>query len=94
MKEELQAIIDKGNTQNSFAKTTDSWNDLTNAIAAGEAALADEDATEESLTTAKTAISDAIAGLKLKDGYTNLTAAMFKEHASTAIDAAITGNAG
>ena len=94
LKEELQAIIDKGNTQNSFAKTTDSWNDLTNAIAAGEAALADEDATEESLTTAKTAISDAIAGLKLKDGYTNLTAAMFKEHASTAIDAAITGNAG
>lgn len=77
-KEDLQAAIAMGNAQNSFAKTTGSFDTLTDAITAAETALADEDATEESLTAAKTAITDAIAGLKLQDGYTNLTSDMFK----------------
>ena len=93
-KENLQAEITLGNAQNAFGKTEESFATLTSAINDANTALAAEDATEESLTAAKTAITDAIAGLKLKDGYTNLTAAMFKEHASTAIDAAITGNTG
>ena len=77
-KKDLEAAIALGNAQNSFAKTTESFGVLTSAIEAAETALADKDATEESLTAAKTAITDAIAGFKLQDGYTNLTSDMFK----------------
>ena len=79
-KELLLQAIDLGNHQNSFAKTATSFQVLTNAIAAGQAELANASATTESLTAAKNAINDAIAGLKLQAGYANLTAEMFKQH--------------
>ena len=78
-KEDLQAAIVIGNTQNSFAKTTESFATLTDAITAAETALTDEGATEESLTAAKKAITDAIAGFELQDRYTNLTKDMFRQ---------------
>lgn len=78
-KEALQAAIAAGQAQNAFAKTEESFATLTSAIKAGETALADADATEESLTAAATAITNAIAGLELAAGYTNLTADMFKK---------------
>lgn len=60
--------------------TEASVKDLTDAIAAGKAALADPAPTKESLTAAAKAITDAIAGLK-KDApalaYTDLTKEMF-----------------
>ena len=93
-KNNLQAAIATGNAQNPFAKTAASFQVLTDAITAGEAELVNASATSSSLTNAKNAINEAIAGLKLQDGYTKLTSAMFKAHASTAIDAAITGDAG
>jgi hypothetical protein len=94
LKDILQQAIDKGKLQNSFAKTTASWNTLQNAITDGETELANASATEGSLTAAKTTIDDAIAGLKLQAGYANLTADMFMTHASTAAGAAVTAKAG
>ena len=82
LKDLLQQSIDYGKLQNSFAKTTASWNALQTAITDGEAELVNEGATEKSLTDAKDAINNAVAGLKLQDGYTNLTSAMFKLYAS------------
>ena len=76
LKDLLQQAIDKGKTLNSFAKTTASWNTLLSAISDGEAELTNANATEESLNAATQAIAFAIAGLKLQDGYTNLTKAM------------------
>jgi hypothetical protein len=75
----LQKAIDKGNLQNSFAKTTDSWNDLQTTISNGVAELANASTTAELLTNAADAIENAIAGLKLQDGYTNLTADMLRK---------------
>jgi hypothetical protein len=81
LKDILQQAIDKGKLQNSFAKTTDSWTALQTAISHGEAEYASP--TDEATLTAKTnAINDAIAGLKLQDGYTNLTSDMFKLYSS------------
>ena len=82
-KEKLQAAIDKGNAQDSFAKTADSWTALTSLVSAGETALANPES-EESLIAATDAIYSAIAGLELEAGYINLTAGMFKEYASVA----------
>lgn len=78
-KETLTEKINQGNAQNSFAKTADSFGALTTAISAGEDELANPSATQESLVNAAKAITDAIAGLKLADGYTNLTQSMYKE---------------
>ena len=72
-KEKLKAAIAKGKAQDIFAKTTESFAVLTNAIADAESALTDENATEESLTAAMTAIENAIDGFELLDGYSNLT---------------------
>lgn len=77
-KGDLSDAIDLGKLQNSFAKTTASWKTLQDAITAGEAELVNEGATEQSLTDAKDAINNAVSGLKLQDGYTNLTTDMFK----------------
>lgn len=78
-KEALTEKINQGNAQNSFAKTADSFGALTTAISDGEDELANPSATPESLVNAAKAITDAIAGLKLADGYTNLTQSMYKE---------------
>ena len=89
-KDALQQAIDKGKVQNSFAKTTSSWEALSDAITAGTAELANASASEKSLTDATETINTAIAGLKLQAGYANLTADMFMTYASTAADVAVT----
>lgn len=88
----LKTSIDKGKLQNSFAKTTASWNALQDAITAGEAEYANPTSVD-ALNAATLAIENAIAGLKLLAGYANLTADMFMTHASTAADAAVTAKA-
>lgn len=76
-KSALQDAINKGNAQNSFAKTTESWNALQTAITTGASVLANSEDADE-LTAATTAINNAINGFVLQDGYTNLTEDMFK----------------
>ena len=75
LKMELEAAIASAEAQNPFAKTEDSWTALTTAISNGNDALESEE--ESVVTGAKTAIDDAIAGLKLQDGYTKLTKDMY-----------------
>ena len=77
-KSELSAAIARGKLYNSVAYTDATFATLTTKIADGETALAAEGATAESLTGATTGINDAIAALALKDGFTNLTADMYK----------------
>ena len=77
-KENLSKAITKGNIQSSFAKTPASFETLTSAISAGETEYSNPSATVESLNAATTAINNAINGLVLQDGYTNLTTDMFK----------------
>lgn len=81
-KEALKNIIDAAKLYNAVAKTEESYAALQTAIANGETALAAEDATEESLTAARNAIEEAIAGLTLTEGYSDLTKEMFMEYAS------------
>lgn len=81
-KESLKKQISTAKMYNSIAMTEESYASLQNAIADGETALAAEDATVESLEAAKNAIDEAIKGLELAEGYSELTAEMFKEYAS------------
>ena len=82
LKENLKNEISKGKQYNSFAKTAESFGALTDAIAAAEAEIDNASATAESIAAAKQAIEDAIEGLELEEGYTVLTADMFKKYAS------------
>ncbi len=93
-KENLMNAINRGKAQSDFAKTAESFQDLTDAIANGEAEYANPEATESSLTEARDAISEAIANLKLSDGYVNLTPAMFHEWTGIGDDATISGAGG
>ena len=72
----LESAINLGGKYSPFAKTTASFATLTGAISDGETEYSNPSATVESLTAATTAINDAIAGLKLEPGYTNLTKGM------------------
>ena len=63
-KEALQDAIAKAEALNTETRTAESVAVLTAAISTAKEALAATDATVESLNTAKTAIEDAIAGLK------------------------------
>ena len=74
----LEAAIAKGKMYNAIAYTEATFGTLTTAIADGETALVADGATAESLTTATTTITDAIAALAYKDGFIDLTANMFK----------------
>ena len=76
-KSALLAAINKGNAQNSFAKTAASFAVLTSAISDAETELDNASATAESLTAAITPINSAIAGFVLENGYTNLTEDMY-----------------
>lgn len=86
----LQAEINRGNNVNTFAKTAASVTALSDAISAGETELSNKAATAESLVAAKNAITTAIAGLKLQDGYTNLT----KEMANANVDYVLNSSTG
>ena len=80
-KEQLKAAISSAKLRNSFAKTEASWNALQKAITDAEAALAA--ATDAaSLDAAKDAVEAAVKGLTLLEGYSDLTADMFKKYAS------------
>ena len=92
-KDALLAAIALGKAKNTFARTTASVTALSDAISDGQAELENKGATAESLTAATTAITNAIAGLKLQAGYANLTADMFMTHASTDAGAAVTAKA-
>lgn len=83
-KDALQKAINVGKMQSQNFKTNLSWNALQDAITAGEAALAKTNVTEEELTAAAAAVNNAISGLKLFEGYTQLTAADFKHYESLA----------
>lgn len=83
-KDALQKAINVGKIQSQNFKTNLSWNALQDAITAGEAALAKTNVTEEELTAAAAAVNNAISGLKLFEGYTQLTAADFKHYESLA----------
>lgn len=90
----LLDAITQGKKQNSFAKTAASFKVLTDAISDGEAEYANASATAESLAAATEAITAAIAGLKLEDGYVNLTKSMFHAWSGIEDDATITGTGG
>ncbi|MDE6013102.1 MAG: hypothetical protein K2G91_10300, partial [Prevotella sp.] len=81
-KEALKKAISTAKLYNAVAKTEDSYATLQTAIANGEDALTAEDATAESLAAAKSAIEEAIAGLTLAEGYSDLTKEMFMKYAS------------
>jgi len=81
-KDALTEAIALGKMYNAVAYTEASFATLTAAVSAGETALADAAATAESLTAAATAITDAIGGLTLADGYSVMTKEMFKDWAS------------
>ena len=89
-KERLTKAISLGEKQNSFAKTTASWNALQTAISKGGEALVDASATEESLDAATKAITDAIDGFEYQDGYTALT----KEMANANVDYVLNSSTG
>lgn len=78
-KGELQDAIDLGKLKNAFAKTAASFAVLTSAITAGEAEVVKNspETDAEKLGACKQAILDAIDGLVLENGYTNLTTDMY-----------------
>lgn len=81
-KEALQAEIDKAQGADKYLKTDESWNALQDAIAAGKDELENANATKESLEAAAQEIQDALNGLQLLPGYSDLTTAMFKHYES------------
>ena len=89
----LKAAMDKAKLQNSFAKTTESWNALQDAISAGAKEYADPTSTD-ALNSATLAIENAVAGLKLTEGYVNVTKSMFHEWSGIEDDATIVGAGG
>lgn len=89
-KDDLLAEINRGKNVNTFARTAASVTALSDAISAGETELSNKAATAESLVAAKNAITAAIAGLKLQDGYTNLT----KEMANDNVDYVLNSSTG
>lgn len=78
----LKNQISAAKMYNAIAYTEGSYATLQTAISNGEAALAAEDATVESLGSALTNIEEAIANLYLAGGYAELTKEIFMEHES------------
>ena len=74
----LSDMIARAGFCNSVGKTEASYTAFTNALSDAEAALVAADATAESLTNATTTLENAINGLTLDEGWTNLTKEMFK----------------
>lgn len=77
-KEALAAAIAIGKAQNGFGKTAESFGELTSALEYAEG-LDVESADKEKLVDAANAINEAIDGFVCADGYTKLTADMFKK---------------
>ena len=83
-KEALTAIIENAKLYDATAKTEDSFNALTDAIAEAEAELVNEKMSDESLKAAGDAVNEAIKGLELDANYYQLTPDMYKSHESLA----------
>ena len=83
-KENLSKAIAKAKLCTSIGKTAESFAALQTAITTAQAAYDATDATEESLTSAMKTLNNAVDALALADGYTNLSADMFKQYASLA----------
>lgn len=81
-KADLKKKINEAKKKNAYAKTTESWNALTKALADAVTELASNKATAESLSKAGGDLDAAMAGLTLADGYSDLTKEMFKTWAS------------
>lgn len=81
-KDALKDKITEANAINTFGRSAESIATLTQAINNGNVALVNANATQESLESATAAIDDAIAGLVLADGYSNLKQNMFMTYAS------------
>ena len=81
-KEALANEIARAEQYNDFLKTEDSWNNLQTAIAEGKAKLEESKPTVKSVEAATAKITDAITGLKLQEGYCELTKEMFKKYNS------------
>ncbi|MBR1547901.1 MAG: hypothetical protein IJ637_04160, partial [Prevotella sp.] len=93
-KEALKDVIAQAKLRKATGKTAASFAALTSAISDAETALAAAESAS-ALDGAKDALLAAIDGLKLQDGYTNLTAAMFKQYTSLetpGVGSAVSGN--
>ncbi|MDE7421257.1 MAG: Ig-like domain-containing protein [Muribaculaceae bacterium] len=80
--ENLVNEIAKAEQCDKFLKTDESWNALQTAIEEGKAELEDSKHTVESVEAATAKITEAIEGLKLQEGYSELTKDMFKKYNS------------
>ena len=76
-KKALEEAIAAAKMRTALGKTEESFATLTDAIADAEAALVAEEATAETLATAKQNVEAAIEGLTLAEGYTKLTSEMY-----------------
>jgi hypothetical protein len=82
LRSDLSIAITKGTAASDFMKTEDSYKAVVDAVDEGQLVLDNTDATAEELQAATKAINDAFAGLTYVEGYTPVTAAMFKKYAS------------
>lgn len=73
----LEAAITIGKAQSDYGKTSETFGALTSALETAEA-IEVESAEKETLVDAANAINEAIAGLKLAEGYSKLTKEMFR----------------
>ena len=86
-KDGLEAAIAKGKLIPSLAYSEETFAAVGTAVSAGETALAADDATAESLTSATTAITDAIAALAFKENYSSLKDATYGAWSAWGADA-------
>ncbi|MDR0432776.1 MAG: glycoside hydrolase family 3 C-terminal domain-containing protein [Bifidobacteriaceae bacterium] len=79
-REDLQAAVDDGEARlavgDSTAFTGSSWSELLDAVAAAEAVVADEDATDADVAQATARVDSAIAGLVARGNTAALTASI------------------
>lgn len=80
-KEALEKEIAKAENCDPYLKSTETWGKLQDAINAGKEAL-NTATTVKALEDATTAIAKAIDGLKLQEGYSELTKDMYKKYNS------------
>lgn len=92
-KANLSAKIDRARMYNALAYTDASFSALTGEITTADAALVAA-TSSESLTTATTNLQAKIDALVFKDGYSDLTASMFKSWSGGGADATSTGTTG
>ena len=78
-KKDLRKAVEVANMQIPFAKTDDSFTALTTAKGGANTVINNRTASSEQISEATTNLLSAISGLKLQDGFTNLTTDMYKK---------------